>query len=60
MNECSNCKHYNETTNFVGDCYKIKMMVMLSHPNPDVEGELSHANYNVRKEFSCNQHEVKD
>lgn len=54
---CENCKYYKEETDFVGKCDKIRMMILLTHPNPEVKEQLNWTEFNVRKEFKCNQFE---
>ena len=52
---CENCKSYQKETDFVGECSKINMMVMVKNDIPEAE---EFSNYNklmVRKEFHCNQ-----
>jgi hypothetical protein len=53
LKKCEDCKHYNKETNFVGECFKINMSVMIQNEIPEAE-DFSNANkLMVRKEFGC-------
>jgi hypothetical protein len=52
-NTCENCKKYEKKTDFIGECFKINMSVIVHNEIPEAGDFASQNKLMVRKEFGC-------